>query len=113
MLKLVASVGFPAELSDLWTEFPADAQVPIADAAQGEALWLSELQQGLPHYPNLLGPLATTPWAEAMCAVPLRVGRTSVGALGLMFQNRTDFEPGLRQRIFDRAEDLAGHLAHA
>lgn len=109
-LQLAATLGFPPELSELWEEFPADAQVPIADAVQGESIWMRTLEEGLPRYPNLLGPLATTPWAEAMCTVPLRCGHTSVGAIGLIFGERQEFGQAMKRRILDGAENAANGL---
>ncbi|MBV8083403.1 MAG: response regulator transcription factor [Chloroflexi bacterium] len=112
-LQVAATVGFPDEVGDLWREFPSDAPMPIADAANGWQVWLPSLEDGLDRYPDLLGSLSTSPWAESLCAVPLVVGRTSIGALGLVYDRREGFGREVRARMLELATDVADRVVAA
>jgi CheY-like chemotaxis protein len=106
-LETVATNGFGEDLVDLWTRFPADSHVPLAHASSGEPIWLRSIEEGCNRYPEMLGTLSTTRWARALCAVPAGYGRTSVGALGLVFDSPQEFDRGARDRIAALAEDAA------
>ncbi|MBV8084766.1 MAG: response regulator [Chloroflexi bacterium] len=111
MLEVASAVGVPENLVDVWQRFPAGMQAPIADAAGGEPIWLPTLESGTQRYPDLMGALSTTPWAAGLCALPLGLGPTSWGALGLLFAVPCEFSDSVRERISDSARALADHLA--
>ena len=94
-LEIVASSGYPTALLEEWQSFPADADVPIADAVRRNALVaLESAGERARRYPALArseGP------GGAWLSIPLAAGGRVVGGLVLSFSAPRTFSDGDRE----------------
>lgn len=96
-LLLIASWGYPEELTDTWQRFPLDADLPLCDAARrGVAVFVPDQQALLERYPML--ERRPTIGSPALAAIPVfhDGDEKVVAAVGLSFATAQSF--GARQR---------------
>ena len=84
-LKALRFVGVPADEAEIWKSFSADSHVPIADAVRQKRMLqfrtTQELDAAYPELAVLRPPSAN---GSALVALPLMVGDTCVGGLGIV-----------------------------
>ncbi|HMQ33005.1 MAG TPA: GAF domain-containing protein [Chloroflexaceae bacterium] len=108
-LAVVGAQGYSAELIARWRHIPAEAPVPIAEAARGgAAIYLHDRAEWAARYPHLAAEQARST-SQAAAALPLRVEGRTLGALGLSFADPQAFAE--EDRVF--LETLANHCAQA
>ncbi|HEX8144609.1 MAG TPA: PAS domain S-box protein [Pyrinomonadaceae bacterium] len=90
-LEIVATVGFPQEVSERWQRFSVAQRVPIAAAVrEKKPVIIESLAPWKERYPSL-GPLASVTGSKALIAFPLVVEGRTIGALGLSFPQEQSF----------------------
>jgi CheY-like chemotaxis protein len=101
--------GYPQDVADAWRRFPANGQLPIAEAVrEGRSVLLGSLEQRRAYYPpNTQLP---TMIGRALAAVPFRHGEV-VGALGFTFPDDRTFGDDERAALEGTATLCAGALA--
>ncbi|HEY0583613.1 MAG TPA: PAS domain S-box protein [Chloroflexota bacterium] len=84
-LEVVAVRGYPSSLLQRDQQIAADDPYPLACAWRtNDALFLESRAQVQADYPELVAPLATSPF-EAWVAIPLNIEQRPVGLLGVSF----------------------------
>jgi serine phosphatase RsbU (regulator of sigma subunit)/anti-sigma regulatory factor (Ser/Thr protein kinase)/putative methionine-R-sulfoxide reductase with GAF domain len=81
-LRVVGWRGFDEQTMTRWATFPIDADLPLAEAVRDRTtVWMVDRQVIDTRWPGLTPDFETT----ALAVLPLVVGETSVGAIGLSF----------------------------
>jgi serine phosphatase RsbU (regulator of sigma subunit) len=102
------AVGYGEDLIDALREERLDAPLPAATALRtGEPVWLESQEERDRAFPALQGFEAAT---VAMCAVPLAVGRRTLGALRFSFASRRLFDDDERAFVLALAAQTAQTL---
>jgi PAS domain S-box-containing protein len=82
-VEIVEQFGYPEPLIDAWRRFPSELSSPVTDAIRtGETVWVQSPAVATEKYPAW-GPAVTPGTDRAWAALPLTVGATTFGALGL------------------------------
>jgi serine phosphatase RsbU (regulator of sigma subunit)/anti-sigma regulatory factor (Ser/Thr protein kinase) len=96
-LAVPGAVGYGSELVDALREERMDAPLPAATALRtGRAVWLESQDERDREFPALRGFESST---VSMCAVPLIVGRRTIGALRFSFEGRKLFDTSERDFV--------------
>ncbi|MDX1522161.1 MAG: PAS domain-containing protein, partial [Anaerolineae bacterium] len=101
-LKILTSVGYPAEQTKGWKTFPLSAPVPLAECVRtGEPIFISSYEELKARYPTL--GKQQTEYNGALASIPLISDAKPIGAIGLSFAAATDFTPDLRNFLLSLA----------
>jgi serine phosphatase RsbU (regulator of sigma subunit) len=107
-LAVPGAVGYGEELVDALREERLDAPLPAATALRtGRPVWLESQYERDQQFPALRGFEART---VSMCAVPLVVGDSTLGALRFSFDIRRLFDDDERSFVLALAAQTAQHL---
>ncbi|CAA9241415.1 MAG: Serine phosphatase RsbU, regulator of sigma subunit [uncultured Acidimicrobiales bacterium] len=107
-LTVTGTVGYDDELVDRLRHESADAELPAAHALRtGQAVWLESPAELHARFPTLHGIEATT---VSMCAVPLEMGGSLVGALRFSFDRARLFDEDERRFVLALAAQCAQAL---
>ena len=113
VLRLLRSIGYPAELLERWAEIPVMAPVPIAEAARtGAPIFLESADAWAARYPGT-GPLQLLPSSRSWAAVPLVAHDRVLGVMGLSFATPHAFAPEDRAFAVTLAQQCAQALERA
>gem|GEM_PF-1303708 len=111
-LRTAASVGYPADVVDVWPAIPVDAPLPLAAAARtGRPVWLPDRAAIAAQFPAL--PLALTSATQAQAAIPLVIGGAVVAVIGLSFAAPRAFDADDQDLILAIAAQCAQALDRA
>ncbi|HET6173678.1 MAG TPA: SpoIIE family protein phosphatase [Gaiellales bacterium] len=106
-VEMVATFGFSEEEIGSWRRFPLTQRTPIGEAIElGRSVFLAEGQRES-LYPESGGRGAPT------ASVPLRVGESTLGALGFRFERGHTFDGSARQFAVTMGEQCANALERA
>lgn len=108
-LEVIATIGYPQEVTDKWQRFGLNQNVPIAECIRKKApILLETIQSYNEQYPSLEATASIT-GTKALASLPLIVEGKIIGALGFSFPAARSFN------IDDRAflESLAQQCAQA
>jgi len=110
-LELVVARGYlPAEEAP-WTRFPADADVPVAEAIRtGQPVFLEDRAAVAARYPALAAGRAG--W-RGLASLPLAVEGAVLGAIGLSFRAPRTFDAAERARLEWLAQKCAQAMERA
>lgn len=112
-LEIIATLGFPQELTDKWQRFPVSTEIALADAVREKSPVLVEsFDDWLDRYPAL-GPLSSVTGNHALVAYPLIVKERVMGAMGLSFRERQKFTDDDRSFMQALAQQCAQALERA
>jgi len=91
-LDVVAAIGYPAELVELWHRFSLTAHTPLSDTVRtGEPILLPSRGDWAIAYPHMaLDPRLLQD--EARAAIPLTIAGRVIGALGLSYSAACAFQ---------------------
>jgi PAS domain S-box-containing protein len=105
--------GYPPDVVDHYSRFPADAALPLADAVRsGAPVLLTTLQERHRRYPHLAG--VTSPSGDgALAALPLLLRDRAIGALGLGFPTERRFSAEEWAFLLAITHQCAQALEHA
>ncbi|HVT20572.1 MAG TPA: SpoIIE family protein phosphatase [Mycobacteriales bacterium] len=107
-IAVPGAVGYGEELVGALREERLDAPLPAATALRtGEPVWLESRAERDRQYPDLRGLEAR---AVSMCAVPLRAGGRTLGALRFSFSSRRLFDDDEREFVLALAAQTAQTL---
>jgi GAF domain-containing protein len=110
--EVVRTVGYKEELFEPWRTFPLDAPLPLAEAVRtGEAVFLGSKEQRDARYPHLAASMLRSD--QAWAAIPLTVGRRTLGAMGLSFRDAREFSESDRGLMFALARQAAQAIERA
>ena len=113
VLRLLRTIGYPAELIERWAEIPLTAPVPIAEAARtGAPIFLESTDAWAARYPGT-GPLRLLPSSRSWAAVPLVAHDRVLGVMGLSFATPHAFAPEDRAFAATLAQQCALALDRA
>jgi PAS domain S-box-containing protein len=112
-LEIVATLGFPPEVTDKWLRFPLSAEVAIADAVREKRpILIESFAEWSDRYPTL-GPLASLHGFHALIAYPLIAKERTIGALAFSFQETQKFTDDDRAFMLALAQQCAQALERA
>src|SRR5581483_3739287 len=88
--EIAGTVGAADALHNAWRRFPVHTRVPLADAGRSrEVVTVESVPAGIARYPHLAGAHEKL---GSLVAVPLVVDGRTVGALGLVFEEKRAFD---------------------
>lgn len=113
-LKIIGSLGYPADVVEKWQRIPLDhPTAPIALAVrENRTLWMgssAERERIIPHTPDLSSAEEHQAWA----VLPFNVNNDVIGAVGLGFNAPRDFDETERAFLLTLTEYCAQALEHA
>ena len=92
-LELTRTVGYPRAVVEAWRRIPLDSTLPVAEAVRtGRPVVLESIAVDPRRYPLLAG-VASRGGKGAMAAIPLTIGGSVVGGIGLSFVTPRRFTP--------------------
>jgi len=110
-LEIRSQSGYEGPLVELWSRFPLDAPVPLADAVRTGAIILLESgEETLRRYPVVE---RSEHQYEAIAAVPLVFHGQALGALGLSYSTPHAFSAGERGFLLALGRQCAQALERA
>ncbi|MFL6240791.1 MAG: SpoIIE family protein phosphatase [Actinomycetes bacterium] len=110
-IAVPGAVGYAEEIVEQMRAEGRDADLPAAHVLRtGEPVWLETQQERDQHFPSLRG---FEPSTVAMCAVPMSVGRSTIGALRFSFDRTRLFDDDERRFILALAAQAALALERA
>jgi hypothetical protein len=108
---LAASFGYADGVVEGYFPLPMSVNYPLCVAVRtARPVWLGPLTPPLPEYPLLL-PIWTMNETQALAAVPVLGGESSVGAIGLTFAAAQEFDDAQRAMLVTMAGECAAMLA--
>lgn len=111
-VRILAARGYPLEVLAGWERIPPRADVPVADAATGEAVFTATAAERLARYP---GSRRVLDRYEGTAALPVRLGDRLVGVLAVSWSRPVALDAAARRRLVELADrcavPLADHLA--
>jgi signal transduction histidine kinase/ActR/RegA family two-component response regulator len=110
-LELVASQGYPEEMTENYARIPIDAAIPICEAVRTHApVFIDSPEERSKRFPALDdAPTSSKSWA----ALPLESGDRVIGALVLSFTERSIFDDATRARLTNLANQCGQALDRA
>lgn len=112
-LQIIEARAMPGHLRDAWSEFPLDADVPLAEAARtGETITIESPEEWTRRYPHLAGMLEAS-GQHSLMVVPLRIETRTIGSLGVAFDRPRRFTDDDRNLIAIVGEQCAQALERA
>jgi signal transduction histidine kinase len=108
-LQLVASSGFPAEVTEKWADIPLETDVPLTECVRtGKPIWLETHEQAYGRYPAGSEARQASGYLASL-VVPMLIHDRPVGAMSFSFAGARHFPRSEREL----AVALAGLAAHA
>jgi GAF domain-containing protein len=110
-IAVPGAVGYPQEIVEQLRSEGRDADLPAAQVLRtGEPVWLESQEERDQQFPMLRG---FEPSTVGMCAVPMRVGPTTIGALRFSFDRPRLFDSDERRFVLALAAQAALALERA
>jgi PAS domain S-box-containing protein len=111
--EVIRTTGLPEELAAKWRRYPADPAYPTTHAVRtGEPVFLRSVDEMRERFPKLVDNALAYGFA-ATAVLPLVVGGTTVGTLGLNYATPQPFDTGKRAYLAAVAQQCAQALERA
>ncbi|MFD9128189.1 SpoIIE family protein phosphatase [Kitasatospora sp. NPDC059571] len=108
-LRLTGSHGVDARRLSPWQRIPPIRTLPLTEAARlGTPVWVLDRAEFAARYPDLAGEDLVP--GRTVCALPLRTGGQTIGAMKLGWPQEYHPEPAVEQHLLDLAGLCADHL---
>lgn len=112
-LEMAGWIGFRPEVMKQWERFAVTAPVPLAEAVRtGKPVYTESADARLESYPAL-APLTSITKTQSSACIPLSVGGTIVGALGLSFERAGPFSDDDREFFISLGRQCVQSLERA
>ena len=112
-LEILDANSMSRDLRETWSEFPLDADVPLAEAVRtAQTITIESTAEWSTRYPHLAGMLEASGQVSLIVA-PLLIESHAIGSIGVAFDRPKRFTPDTRNMIAIVAQQCAQALERA
>uniref|UniRef100_A0ACD5GUH8 GAF domain-containing protein n=1 Tax=Desertifilum tharense IPPAS B-1220 TaxID=1781255 RepID=A0ACD5GUH8_9CYAN len=110
-LQVIQAVGYPESILNVWSSFPTNAPVPLAETARTQnPVFIGNRELFVERYPHL-AESATITQHQAWACLPLSVEDRLLGVIGLSFSQAQTFDSEDRIFMLTLAQQCAQAIA--
>ncbi|HEX9995685.1 MAG TPA: PAS domain S-box protein [Abditibacterium sp.] len=109
-LRLIAAVGYPADVLEQYATLPLDPSLPVVcSLVENRAIWLGSREEAIGAN-EIFAKILPRTGTKAVCCLPLEVEGKVLGVFSISFHTPQNFDPELRAFMLTLASQCAQAL---